>query len=94
MIGVVVTLTVKPGANAGFEETMRKLQAEVQAKEPGNKLYALHKTDDPNVYVMLERYDDEAAIAAHRAAPHFRELGRKLGEYLAGPPEAKRMQEI
>ena len=66
----------------------------MHADEPGNKLYALHKTDDVNVYVMLERYEDDAALAAHRAAPHFRELGRKLGDYLDGKPDVQRLQEI
>ena len=84
MLGVIAKLTIKPGTNADFEATMKALQAKVQADEPGNKLYALHKTDDANVYVMLERYDDQAALDAHRAAPHFKELGRKLGDYLAG----------
>ena len=94
MLGVIATLTIKPGTNKEFEETMGKLAAAVRANEPGNKLYALHKTGDVNVYVMLERYDDQAALDAHRAAPHFKELGRKLGDYLAGRPQVQVMQEV
>ncbi|TWT09643.1 putative quinol monooxygenase [Reyranella sp. CPCC 100927] len=94
MLGIIATLTIKPGTNKDFEDTMGKLAAAVRANEPGNKLYALHKTDDANVYVMLERYDDQAALEAHRAAPHFKELGRKLGDYLAGRPDVKVMQEV
>src|SRR5919108_184966 len=62
MLGVIAKLTIKPGTNADFEATMKALQAKVRSDEPGNKLYALHKTDDVNVYVMLERYDDQAAL--------------------------------
>jgi quinol monooxygenase YgiN len=94
MLGVIATLTIKPGTNAAFEATMGQLAAKVRADEPGNKLYALHKTDDPNVYIMLERYENQAALEAHRAAPHFKELGRKLGDYLAGRPEVKVMEEV
>ena len=94
MLGVIAKLSIKPGTNANFEAAMKALQSKVQADEPGNKLYALHKTDDANVYVMLERYDDQGALDAHRAAPHFKELGRKLGEYLAGRPEVQVMQEV
>jgi len=90
MLGVIAKLTIKPGTNADFEATMKALQAKVR----GNKLYALHKTADVNVYVMLERYDDQAALDAHRAAPHFKELGRKLGDYLAGRPDVQVMQEV
>jgi len=82
MLGIIAKLTIKPGTNADFEATMKALQARVQADEPGNKLYALHKTDD------------QAALAAHRAAPHFKELGRKLGDYLAGKPDVQVMQEV
>jgi quinol monooxygenase YgiN len=94
MLGIIAKLTIKPGANADFETTMKALQARVHADEPGNELYALHKTADVNVYVMLERYADQAALDAHRAAPHFKELGRKLGDYLAGRPDVQVMQEI
>jgi len=89
MLGVIAKLTIKPGANADFEAAMKALQARVQADEPGNKLYALHKTDDANVYVMLERYDDQAALTAHRAAPHFKELGRKLGTISPASPTCR-----
>jgi len=34
------------------------------------------------------------ALDAHRAAPHFKELGRKLGDYLAGRPDVQVMQEV
>ncbi len=94
MLGVIAKLTIKPGTNADFETTMKALQGKVRAAEPGNKLYALHKTGDVNVYVMLERYEDQAALDAHRAAPHFKELGRKLGDYLAGRPDVQVMQEV
>jgi quinol monooxygenase YgiN len=94
MLGVVAKLTIKPGTNADFEASMKALQAKVRSDEPGNKLYALHRTADPSVYVMLERYDDQAALDLHRAAPHFRELGRRLGDYLAGRPDVQVMQEV
>jgi quinol monooxygenase YgiN len=94
MLGVIAKLTIKPGTNADFEATMKSLQARVDADEPGNKLYALHKTADANVYVMLERYDDQAALEAHRAAAHFKEIGRKLGDYLAGRPDVQVMEEV
>src|SRR5882762_2295693 len=89
MLGVVAKLTIKPGTNADFEATMKALQAKVRADEPGNKLYALHKTADVNVYVMLERYDDQAALEAHRAAAHFKEIGRKLGDWYARRARAR-----
>ncbi len=84
MIGVIAKLTIKPGTNADFEATMKALQAKVHADEPGNKLYALHKTGDVNVYVMLERYAGPggARCPSGRAAlqgtrPQARRLSRR-----------------
>ena len=94
MIGVIAKLTIKPGTNGDFEATMKALQAKVHADEPGNKLYALHKTADVNVYVMLERYQDQAALEAHRAAPHFKEYGRKMGEFMDGRPQVQVLREV
>ncbi len=94
MLGVIATLRIKPGANAEFEKAMGELQKAVRANEPGNKLYVLHKTDDPTVYVMLERYENQAALEAHRASAHFKTLGAALGPHMAGRPEVKIMEEI
>jgi quinol monooxygenase YgiN len=43
---------------------------------------------------MLERYDGQAALEAHRAAERYKELGRKLGDYLAGRPDVQVMEEV
>ncbi|MGE0660710.1 MAG: putative quinol monooxygenase [Reyranellaceae bacterium] len=94
MLGVIATLRIKPGANAEFEKAMGELQKAVRANEPGNKLYVLHKTDDPTVYVMLERYENQAALEAHRASTHFKTLGAALGPHMAGRPEVKIMEEV
>jgi quinol monooxygenase YgiN len=94
MIGVIATLKIKPGMNKQFEEIATKLVAAVRANEPGNKLYALHRTDDAETYIFLERYVDQAAIEAHRAQPHFKELGKKMGEFMAGRPDVKVLQEV
>ena len=94
MLGTIAKLTIKPGTNVHFDAVMRALQAKVQAHEPANKLYALHKTDDPNVYVMLERYDDQAAFDAHRVALHFLAPPPKMFDCLASKPELQMMQEF
>ena len=30
--------------------------------------------DDPNTFVLFERYVDEAALEAHATSPHFQQL--------------------
>ncbi|GJG96906.1 putative quinol monooxygenase [Cupriavidus pauculus] len=43
--------------------------------EPGCLGYEVFRnTDEPGSLLLLERYRDNAAIEAHRQAPHYREL--------------------
>ena len=44
--------------------------------------------------MFLEQYADQAAIEAHRAQPHFKELGKAMGAFMAGPPDVKRMDAV
>lgn len=84
-IGIIATLRVQPGKEAEFQAVFAELAPAVRANEPGNS--KLFRTAEAGVYKVLECYDDEAAVAAHRASDHFRTLGAKLGPCLAGAPE-------
>lgn len=86
-IGIIATLRVQPDKEAEFEAVFAELAPAVRANEPGNSFYKLFRTAEAGVYKVLECYDDEAAVAAHRASDHFRALGAKLGPCLAGAPE-------
>lgn len=93
MIGVIATLTIKPGGNAAFEAAMKPIMAKVRA-EAGNRLYTLYKAPGGSSYILLERYEDEAALETHRATPHYEELRRMLVEHLAARPDWQVMQEV
>ena len=94
MIGIVATIKVKPGAGASFEAVAKELIAKVRANEPGCKLYVLHRAEAADTYVFLERYADAEAVSTHRASDYFKSLGRKMGEFMAGPPEVLRLTEV
>ena len=66
MIGVVATLTVQPGKEKEFETIFLELAAQVQANEPGCKLYQLTRSrETANVYKVLEVYADQDCLSAH-----------------------------
>jgi quinol monooxygenase YgiN len=90
MLAVVAKLKVAPGKEAEFEKVMLGLAAEVRKNEPGNKMYTLCK-DEAGQYVVLELYDDEAALAAHGQSAHFKASGAKFAGLMAGRPEIQRM---
>ncbi|MFC0283680.1 putative quinol monooxygenase [Camelimonas abortus] len=94
MVSIVARIQVKEGEGASFEKVARQLQDAVAANEPGCEFYRLHRTDDPNVYVFIERYRDQAAIEAHRKSDHFRTLGKEMGQFMAGPPKVEVFQEV
>ena len=87
-IGVIATLTVQDGKGAELEAVFRDLAAQVRANEKGNKLYQLCKSRmAANTYVVMELYEDQAALDAHGKTDHFRAAGPKLGGCLAGRPD-------
>lgn len=94
MLAVVATLKVKPGSEAEFESVAQEMVAAVKANEPGCVLYILTRSAEPQTYVILERYVDQAANDAHVASAHFREIGPRMGPFMAGRPEILRLTEV
>jgi quinol monooxygenase YgiN len=95
VIGIVATIKAQAGKGAEFEAVFAELAAKVRADEPGNKLYQLTKSrTEPDTYKVLELYVDQDAIAAHREAPHFRELGRRMGEFMDGRAQVEVLDAI
>lgn len=88
MIGILATINVQDGKQADFEAVFLELTAKVRENEPGNLLYQLTKTrTDATAYKVLELYKDQDAVTAHGASEYFKELGRKMGSFMAGRPE-------
>ncbi len=95
MLAVIATLRTKEGMGPEFEGVFAKLQAAVRANEPGNKLYQLTRpVEGENVYKVLEIYENQEAVEAHRASAHFKELGAALGPFMAGRAEIERLETL
>ncbi len=95
MIGIVATLKVQEGKEGDFEAVFLELTAKVRANEPGNLLYQLTKSrTDATTYKVIELYEDQDAVTAHGGSDYFRELGRKMGAFLAGRPEIEHLDAV
>jgi quinol monooxygenase YgiN len=94
MLAIVATLKIKPGTEAEFEAVALALVAAVNADEPGCALYTLSRSATPETYVFMERYVDQAALDGHRVTAHYKELGAKMGPFMAGRPEVQRLTEL
>jgi quinol monooxygenase YgiN len=70
-----------------------EMQKEVARVEPGNVQYdLLVMAGDPDVYVIIERYKDAAAVAAHAQSDKAKALFARLGELMEGTPQADFMR--
>jgi quinol monooxygenase YgiN len=71
---LAVTWVAKDGEGDTVAEILRQARTLSRA-EPGCLQYDVHRDrDDPNRFVLLERYVDDAALEAHGASQHFQEL--------------------
>ena len=70
-----VAIVVRYQAMAGRGDEVATLLARHTAAtraEPGNlDFVALRSTEDPDAFVLYERYTDRAAFEAHTASPHY-----------------------
>ena len=75
MVGLVVKYVVQDGEADAVAELVRRIAPLVREHEPGCVAWQVWRDrDDPNVFHFHEVYDDDAALEAHRATPHFQEL--------------------
>ena len=75
MSGPEVAIVVHYQAMAGKGDEVAALLARHAAAtraEPGNlDFVALRLTEDPDAFVLYERYENQAAFEAHTASPHY-----------------------
>jgi quinol monooxygenase YgiN len=77
MICVAVTSIIKPGHEEEAVALFGKLTEQTRT-EPGCRMYLAHRsTSDPRRFFLYEQYDDQAALDAHRAAPHFERYAKE-----------------
>jgi quinol monooxygenase YgiN len=88
MVVLAVTWMARNGHEAEVAEVFKKL-TEASRTEPGCVMYLVHRhKTEPRRFFIYEQYKDDAALEAHRAAPHFLQFAKKelpkLGERIEG----------
>lgn len=75
MIVLVAKYTAKAGQGDTVAAALARMAPLVKAGEPGCVLYHANRSaDNPDFFLLYEIYRDQAALAAHREAPHFKEI--------------------
>ena len=87
--GMAVVFKVKAGQEKAFEDAFKPCLAGTR-KEPGNLAYYLnHDLDEPQTFIVFERFKSVAALEAHAKTPHVAELLPKIGPLLDGDAKVK-----
>jgi quinol monooxygenase YgiN len=77
MVVLAVTWMAKAGHETEVAGIFNKLSEESR-KEPGCLMYLVHRhKTEPRRFFIYEQYQDDGALEAHRAAPHFLQFARK-----------------
>src|SRR5260370_7003529 len=90
MIAMWVKVRVKP---EGRERFLKAIEVDALGSERDEagcfRFNVLQDQQESNVYYFYEVYRDEAALEAHRAAPHYA-VWRAAADTLDRPPQATR----
>lgn len=83
-IGVVAVMTAKPGAKQDLISAMREITTEIERTEPGCTHFSVYEhPEQPDQVWVMERYADDAALTAHRAAPHMTTIAPRIRDNYA-----------
>jgi quinol monooxygenase YgiN len=86
---IVVAATLKTAEDKGdaLLQEFRKVEPKF-LKDPGTISYALYRAiDDPNKFMILEKYESRDAFNFHLSTPHFQEFSRATTTFVAGRAE-------
>ena len=90
MIAIWVKARVRPEGRQRFLEAIEVDALGSERDEPGClRFNVMQDAQDEQVYYFFEVYEDEAAMEAHRAAPHYA-VWRAAADTLDGPIEVTR----
>ena len=94
MLVLSVKVRIKPAERERFLKAIEVDALGSERDEPGClRFNVLQDEQDPNVYYFFEVYRDDAALEAHRAAPHYA-VWRAAADTLDGPAQATRCQTV
>ena len=79
---LIATITARPGHAEAVEAGLRQLVPPSQA-EAGCLQYNLHRhQQQANRFIMVEQWQDAAALSAHQQTAHFLHFGETYGSLL------------
>jgi quinol monooxygenase YgiN len=93
---IVVRFDPKPGLHDQVEAVLRTMVPATRSEE-GNRRYDLFKSVDPSgaqLLFLVEHYANDAASAAHRETPHYKQYRADVLPLLQQPPTVQLLHAI
>jgi quinol monooxygenase YgiN len=93
---IVVRFDPKPGLHDQVEAVLRTMVPTTRAEE-GNHRYDLFKSVDASgaqLLFLVEHYANDAAVAAHRETPHYKQYRADVLPLLQQPPTVQVLHAI
>ncbi len=91
---VVATVEVKPGSEDAVQALLETVITQTHTEE-GNISYALHRdVEQPQRFVMVERWASKEALDEHFTKPYMAELFAALPEHVTAPPVIMRTEPV
>jgi len=92
MLVIAGTVKVKADTSAEAVQAAIKMSKASQA-EAGCESYRFYADlEDPNTFLIFERWESEAALVAHFQTPHMAEFNAAILRFLAAPPSIDRYE--
>ena len=81
MTSLIVTFEVDPAKLDDFVRFLTEAAHDARTREPGCLRFEVTRlTDQPNVFILTELYENMAALETHRQTPHFLLFRKRLEE--------------
>jgi quinol monooxygenase YgiN len=92
MVIVTAHARLKPGARETAVAAALRMR-EASLAEDGCQEYGFwFAIDDPDLLLVYERWDDQAALDFHFTTPHLAEFAASIPEWIDGMPEITRIE--
>jgi quinol monooxygenase YgiN len=78
-VAYFVRMVAKEGQAEAVQELLLENPRRIEAGEPGNLAFAVHRsTEDPNEFWLYECWEDARAVEAHESGDAFRSYKDRL----------------
>lgn len=91
-IVIMAPLRTIPGKGPELEQLFKQFKPMVN-KESGTLEYHLYRQeDDPDRFVVFEKYIDKEALKLHSSTEYFKQFGKKIAPLLVGPVDLNKIR--